>query len=66
MVRQLTWNCNRLSDERKMSFLRSNFNDLKGVDFALLVETHLSDHNSLDCEGIRDFEITHNVAHSYR
>ena len=40
MVRLLTWNCNGLSDERKIDFLRSNFNDLKGVDFALLVETH--------------------------
>ena len=66
MVRLLTWNCNGLSDERKIGFLRSNFNYLKGADFALLVETHLSDHNSRDCEGIRDFEISHNVAHSYR
>ena len=66
MVRLLTWNCNGLSDERKIGFLRSNFNDLKGVDFALLVETNLSDHNSRDYEGIRDFEITHNVTHSYR
>ena len=43
MVRLLTWNCNGLSDERKISFLRSNFNDLKGVNFAPLVEAHLSD-----------------------
>ena len=43
VVRLLTWNCNGLSDERKISFLRSNFNDLKGVNFALLVEAHLSD-----------------------
>ena len=63
MVRLLTWNCNGLSDERKVSFLRSNFNDLKGVDFALLVETHSSDQNN---QGIKDFEIAHNVVHSYR
>ena len=67
MFRLLTWNCNGLSDERKISFLRSNFNDLKGVDFAaLLVETHLSVQNNHNCEGIKDFEITHNVVHSHR
>ena len=56
----------QLSDERKISFLRSKFNDLKGVDFALLVETHLLDQNNHNCEGIKDSEITHNVVHSYR
>ena len=66
MVRLLTWNCNGLSDERKITFFRSNFNDLKGVDFALLVETHLSDQNNHNCEGIEDFERTYNVVHSYR
>ena len=66
MVRLLTWNGNGLSDERNISFLRSNFNDLKGVDFALLVETHLSEKNSHNCEGIKDSEITHNVVHSYQ
>ena len=66
MVRLLTWNCNGLYDERNISFLRSNFNDLEGVDFALLVETHLSTQNNHNCEGIKNFEITHNVVHSYR
>ena len=61
-----TQNCNGLSNERKISALRSNVNDLKGVDFTLLVETHLSDQNNHNCEGIKDFEITRNVAHSYR
>ena len=62
MVRLLTWNCNVLSDERKIRFLRSNFNDLKGEDFAVLVETQLSDQNNRNW----DFEITQNVVHSYR
>ena len=62
----LTWNWNGLSDERKINVLRGNFNDLKEVDFTLLVEAYLSDQNNHNCEGTKDFETTHNAVHSYR
>ena len=58
MAKLVTWNCNGLSDSKKIDFLKSNFSGLKKVDFTLLIETHLSDSDGVIDE-LRDLEITH-------
>ena len=65
MAKLVTWNCNGLSDSKKIDFLKSNLSGLKKVDFTLLIETHLSDSNGVIDE-LRDLEITHEVTHSFR
>ena len=65
MANLVTWNCNGLSDSKKIDFLKSNFSGLKRVDFALLTETHLSGSDGVIDE-LRDLEITHEVTHSFR
>ena len=60
MAKLVTWNCNGLSDSKKIDFLKSNFSGLKKVDFTLLIETHLSDSDGVIDE-LRDLEITHEV-----
>ena len=65
MVKLLTWNCNGLADNRKGSFIRSEYNNLQQIDITLFVETHAIDNEKL-CQDIKDFEITHKVIHSFR
>ena len=65
MVRIVTWNSNGLSDSKKIDFLRSNFSDLKKVDFTLLVETHLLSEEGITRD-LNDFKVTHEVRHSFR
>ena len=65
MVRIVTWNSNGLSDNKKIDFLRSNFSDLKKVDFTLLVETHLLNEEGI-ARDLNDFKVTHEVTHSFR
>ena len=48
MVKIVAWNCNGLSEPKKIDFLRSNFSDLKNADFTLLVETHLKSQEGSD------------------
>ena len=60
MAKLVTWNCNGLSDSTKINLLRTNFSDLKRVDFTLLIETHLSDSDGVTDE-LRDLQITHEV-----
>ena len=65
MAKLVTWNCNGLSDSKKIDFLKSNFSGLKKVDFTLPIETHLSDSDGVIHE-LRDLETTHEVTHSFR
>ena len=65
MVKLLTWNCNGLADNRKGSFIRSEYNNLQQIDISLFVEMHAIDNEKI-CQDIKDFEITHKVIHSFR
>ena len=64
MAKLVTWNCNELSDSKKIDFLKSNFSGLKRVDFTLFIETHLSDSDGVINES-RDLEGTHEVTHRF-
>ena len=59
MVRIVTWNSNGLPNNKKFDFVRSNFSDLKKVDFTLLVETHLLNEEGITRD-LNDF-VTHEV-----
>ena len=65
MVKLLTWNCNDLADNRKESYIRSEYNNLQQIDITLFVETHAIDNEKI-CQDIKNFEITHKVIHSFR
>ena len=65
MVKLLIWNCNGLADNRKGSYIRSEYNNLQQIDVALFVEMHAIDNEKI-CQDIKDFEITRKVLHSLR
>ena len=63
MVKILVWNCNGLTSQNKVDFLKLKSNNLT-IDFTLIVETHISDEKQ-NLEEVTDLEISHNVIHSY-
>ena len=65
MVKLLTWNCNGLADNRKGSYIGSEYNKLQQVDIALFIEMHAIDNEKI-CQDIKDFVITDKVIHSFR
>ena len=61
----MQWNCNGLADNRKGSYIRSEYNNLQQIGIALFVVMHAIDSEKI-CQDIKDFETTHKVIHSFR